>query len=60
MVDRDEYRDLTVERYRADWKTQRIVERTLQMTIEVCLDIASHVVADRGLHAPPSASFTRY
>jgi hypothetical protein len=26
-----EYRDLTVERYRADWKTQRIVERTLQM-----------------------------
>jgi hypothetical protein len=26
-----EYRDLTPERYRADWKTQRIVERTLQM-----------------------------
>jgi hypothetical protein len=23
-----EYRDLTVEGYRADWKTQRIVERT--------------------------------
>jgi uncharacterized protein YutE (UPF0331/DUF86 family) len=47
-----EYRDLTVERYRAEWKTQRIVERTLQMAIETCLDIASHVLADRELGAP--------
>lgn len=47
-----EYHDLTVERYRADWKTQRIVERTLQMAIEVCLDVASHIVADRALPAP--------
>jgi uncharacterized protein YutE (UPF0331/DUF86 family) len=47
-----EYRDLTVDRYRADWKTQRIVERTLQMAIETCLDVASHVLADRGLRAP--------
>ena len=28
-----EYRDITVERYRGDWKTQRIVERTLQMPL---------------------------
>ena len=35
-----EYRDLMVERYRADWKTQRIVERTLQMAIEAGLDRA--------------------
>ena len=47
-----EYRDLTVERYRAEWKTQRIVERTLQMAIETRLDIASHVLADRELGAP--------
>lgn len=53
-----DYRDLTVERYRADWKTQRIVERTLQMAIEACLDIASHVVADRGLHAPATYAET--
>jgi uncharacterized protein YutE (UPF0331/DUF86 family) len=33
-----EYRDLTAERYRADWKTQRIVERTLQMAIEACVE----------------------
>ena len=53
-----DYRDLTVERYRADWRTQRIVERTLQMAIEACLDIASHVVADRSLHAPATYAET--
>jgi len=53
-----EYRDLTVERYRADWKTQRIVERTLQMSIEVCLDVASHVLTDRGLRAPSTYAET--
>jgi uncharacterized protein YutE (UPF0331/DUF86 family) len=53
-----EYRDLTVERYRGDWKTQRIVERTLQIAIEACLDVASHVVADRGLRAPSTYAET--
>lgn len=53
-----EYRDLTVERYRADWKTQRIVERTLQIAIEACLDIASHILADRGLRAPSTYAET--
>lgn len=47
-----EYRDITVEQYRSDWKTQRIVERTLQMAIEVCLDIVTHIIADRGLRVP--------
>ena len=47
-----EYRDLTVEQYRGDWKTQRIVEGTLQMAVEVCADIANHVIADRGLRVP--------
>ena len=28
-----EYTDITVEQYRRDWKTQRIIERTLQMAI---------------------------
>lgn len=53
-----EYRDLTVERYRADWKTQRIVERTLQMSIEACVDVASHLLADRGLRAPSTYAET--
>ena len=52
LVQVSEYRDVTVERYREDWKTQRIVERTLQLAIEVCLDIANHVIADRELRVP--------
>jgi len=47
-----EYRGLTVEQYRRDWKTQRIVERTLQMAIEGCVDIANHVIAGRELRVP--------
>lgn len=47
-----EYTDITVEQYRRDWKTQRIIERTLQMAIEVCVDISNHVIADRALRVP--------
>lgn len=31
-----EYAGITAEDDRRDWKVQRIVERTLQMAIEVC------------------------
>jgi uncharacterized protein YutE (UPF0331/DUF86 family) len=47
-----EYQDISAERYRQEWKTQRIVERTLQLAIEVCLDIANHIIADRRLRVP--------
>jgi len=53
-----EYRDITIERYREDWKTQRIVERTLQMAIEVCVDVANHVIADRRLRVPSTYAET--
>jgi uncharacterized protein YutE (UPF0331/DUF86 family) len=63
LADRDqylgqvsEYRDITIDQYRGDWKTQRIVERTLQMTIELCVDIANHIIADRGLRVPATYS----
>src|SRR3989304_551650 len=42
----------TAEPYRGDWKTQRIVESLHKRAIEVCLDIANHVIADRGLRVP--------
>jgi uncharacterized protein YutE (UPF0331/DUF86 family) len=47
-----EYKGITVQQYRGDWKKQRIVERTLQMMIETCLDIANHIVADREYRVP--------
>lgn len=53
-----EYSALTVEQYRSDWKTQRIVERTLQMMIELCADIANHVISDDGLRTPETYADT--
>ncbi len=47
-----EFSGITLQDYRGDWKTQRIVERTLQMMIETCADIANHIVSDRGLRTP--------
>lgn len=47
-----EYGGLTEEQYRADWRVQRIVERTLQMIIETYADIASHIISDRGFRVP--------
>jgi uncharacterized protein YutE (UPF0331/DUF86 family) len=47
-----EYSHITVEEYARDWKTQRIVERTLQMMIELCADMTNHIISDRGLRVP--------
>ncbi|MBI4265753.1 MAG: DUF86 domain-containing protein [Acidobacteria bacterium] len=46
------YREIDLDRYRRDWTTQRIVERTLHLAIEACMDVADHVVADRRLRVP--------
>jgi uncharacterized protein YutE (UPF0331/DUF86 family) len=51
-----EFRGVDLEDYRGDWKTQRIVERTLQMAIELCVDVANHVIADHGLRVPATYS----
>ena len=47
-----EYAGITLETYRADWKVQRIVERTLHIMIETCVDIANHIVSDGGMRPP--------
>jgi len=49
-----EFKGITVRQYRDDWKKQRIVERTLQMMIETCLDMANHLIADQGYRVPVS------
>ena len=43
----EEYGNTTVEQYSENWKIQRIIERTLQMMIETCADIAGHIIADK-------------
>ena len=49
-----EYSNITVSDYSKGWKTQRIVERTLQMVIETCVDIAGHIISDQGYRIPKS------
>ncbi len=50
----DEFAGITIQDYSEDWKTQRIVERTLQMLIETCLDIAGHIISDEKYRVPDS------
>lgn len=49
-----EFAEITLAAYKSDWKTQRVVERTLQMMIEACVDIANHMISDRGMRTPAS------
>jgi uncharacterized protein YutE (UPF0331/DUF86 family) len=53
-----EYKNLTLDQYVKDWKTQRIVERTLQMMIENCSDIAGHIISDMKYRVPTSYADT--
>ncbi len=53
-----EYANISVEQYSKEWRTQRIVERTLQIMIESCADIAGHIISDRGYRVPTSYADT--
>ena len=50
------YRTIDSDAYRGDWKVQRIVERTLHLAIETCMDVADHIVADRRLRVPETGA----
>lgn len=47
-----EFSRISAAAYKNDWKTQRIVERTLQMLIETCIDIANHIISDAAMRTP--------
>ena len=53
-----EYADMTAGRYSRDWKAQRVVERTLQMMIETCADVAGHIISDKGYRVPATYADT--
>jgi uncharacterized protein YutE (UPF0331/DUF86 family) len=53
-----EYASITVNQYSKDWKAQRVVERTLQMMIEICADIAGHIISDKGYRVPATYADT--
>jgi len=47
-----EFSKISENEYKKNWKTQRIVERTLQILVEECIDIANHIISDEGLRLP--------
>lgn len=53
-----EFSNITLEHYKADWKMQRIVERTLQIIIESCVDIANRIISDSGMRPPKTYADT--
>lgn len=53
-----EFESISVTEYSSNWKVQRIVERTLQMMIESCVDIAGHIISDQGFRIPKNYSDT--
>jgi uncharacterized protein YutE (UPF0331/DUF86 family) len=53
-----EFSSVSAADYSGDWKTRRIVERTLQIMIELCIDIAGHIISDRRLRVPISYADT--
>jgi uncharacterized protein YutE (UPF0331/DUF86 family) len=46
--------------FKADKKNQRYVERTLQIDIEACLDLANHIISAKGFREPLSNADTFY
>jgi uncharacterized protein YutE (UPF0331/DUF86 family) len=53
-----EYSNVTPRQYSKDWKLQRIIERTFQMMIETCADIAGHIISDRKYRIPTTYADT--
>jgi len=53
-----EFSNITLQQYKADWKTQRIIERTLQMIIETCVDVANHIISDSDMRPPKTYADT--
>jgi uncharacterized protein YutE (UPF0331/DUF86 family) len=54
----EEFKDISIDDYRKDWKIQRIVERTLQILIEICIDVANHIISDEKWRVPSSYNET--
>lgn len=46
--------DIDWDKYRSDIRARRFVERSLQVIIEACIDIAQHIISDDGMREPVS------
>ena len=46
--------DITHEKFLLDIRAQRFVERTLQIAVEACMDVAHHLISDEKWREPSS------
>lgn len=48
-------RDISLEDYLKDFRNKRIVERLIQLIVDVAVDINTHIIVDAGRPAPDDA-----
>lgn len=48
----EDAQDIDWEKYTTDGRARRFVERLLHLSIETCLDIAHHIISERGYREP--------
>jgi len=53
-----EYFPVSLEQFKSDWGLQKIVERSLQVMIEVMTDIAERIIAQKGITPQKKAADT--
>jgi len=49
------YRPITFDQFQNDWGIQKIVERSLQILVEIMIDVANRIIAQKG-ETPPQVS----
>lgn len=51
-----EYFPVSLEQFKSDWGLQKIIERSLQVMIEVMTDIAERIIAQKGITPQTTAA----
>lgn len=46
--------DINYEKFMQDVRSQRFIERTIYIVIEICFDIVHHIISDEGWREPSS------
>ncbi|MGI9862825.1 DUF86 domain-containing protein [Moorella naiadis] len=59
LAELETMRDISLEDYLQDFRYQRIVERLLQLIVDVAVDINTHAVVDAG-NPPPADAFSSF
>lgn len=52
IKDLRERKEVTLEKYQQDKSLQRIIERTLHIAIECCLDLGNHIISSEAYRQP--------